>query len=87
MTHDALQIIACAQARVGGQKLLDLSLNGLGQKFPGTNAQHLRQRIIDYLWLAQRNDCNVRHRRIAPLEFMAGLDNRHDTPPLSDSVT
>jgi len=73
---------------VGGKDCLDLSLNGLSQQLTGTGAQHLFKRIIDCTWLAQRADWIVGNRRIAPtLKFMAGQDNRHDTPPFSVSVT
>ena len=47
MTHDALVAVGGAQGGVGCQKLLDLSLDGLGQQFTGTRAQYLGQWIID----------------------------------------
>ena len=72
----------------GGDKRVGLRGQRLGQDAPRALARERRQRIIDFTALAERQDAGSLGYGVSlPMEVLAGLNTRHDTPPSQTVIT
>jgi hypothetical protein len=85
--HHTPTPILGAKMGMRAENIIDFRFNRLGEKLTRTHAQQIRQRVINRTWLTQRNNCILQH-GVSLLSWRCGrLSTRHDTPPLSQSIT
>ena len=88
VAHHAPAPVLEARLGKGGDERVGLRGQRLRQDAPRPLAGQRGQRVVHLVGLAERKDAgSLGHGVSLPLEVLAGLNTRHDTPPSQSIIT